>query len=124
MVTCIDASRIPGDHERPELHHHFHRRSHAPRRLSPRSTTPAAGGRRDRRAAPPRTGDEFTHWVPGIHYARIRVTELLPGKRVVWHVLDNYMSFIDDQSEWKGTEIRFELSEKDGGTEVRSLTPA
>ena len=48
-------------------------------------------------------GDEFTHWVPGIHYARIRVTELLPGKRVVWQVLDNWMSFIGDQSEWTGT---------------------
>src|SRR5947208_13183989 len=44
-------------------------------------------------------GDEFTHWVAGVHYARIRVSELLPGKRVVWHVLDNWMSFIDDQSE-------------------------
>lgn len=63
-------------------------------------------------------GDEFTHWVPGVHYARIRVASLLPGKRVVWQVLDNWMSFIDDQSEWKGTEIRFELRLHDGGTEV------
>ncbi len=73
-------------------------------------------------------GDEFTHWVPGVHYARIRVAELLPGKRVVWQVLDNWMSFIDDQSEWKGTEIRFDLRAHDGGTEVRfthvGLTPA
>ena len=72
-------------------------------------------------------GDEFIHWVPGVHYARIRVSELLPGKRVVWHVLDNWMSFISDQSEWKGTEIRFELRAEDGGTEVRfthlGLTP-
>jgi hypothetical protein len=29
------------------------------------------------------------------------------------------MSFIQDQSEWKDTEIRFDLSEKDGATEVR-----
>jgi hypothetical protein len=57
--------------------------------------------------------------VPGVHYARIRVAELLPGKRVVWQVLDNWMSFIDDQSEWKGTQIRFDLSAVDGGTEVR-----
>lgn len=64
-------------------------------------------------------GDEFTHWVPGVHYARIRVIELLPGKRVVWAVLDNWMSFIDDQREWKGTTIRFDLSAVDGGTEVR-----
>jgi Activator of Hsp90 ATPase homolog 1-like protein len=64
-------------------------------------------------------GDEFTHWVPGVHYARIRVAQLLPGKRVVWQVLDNWMSFIDDQSEWKGTEIRFDLrGREEGGTEV------
>jgi hypothetical protein len=72
-------------------------------------------------------GDEFIHWVPGVHYARIRVTELLPGKRVVWTVVDNWMSFIDDQGEWKGTQIRFDLVARDGGTEVRfehvGLTP-
>ena len=54
--------------------------------------------------------DEFIHWVPGVHFARIRVDELLPGKRVVWRVLDNWMSFIDDQSEWTGTEIRFDIA--------------
>ncbi len=73
-------------------------------------------------------GDEFIHWVPGVHYARIRVAQLLPGKRVVWQVLDNWMSFIDDQSEWKGTEIRFDLRAHDGGTELRfthvGLVPA
>jgi len=72
--------------------------------------------------------DEFVHWVPGVHFARIRVDELLPGKRVVWRVLDNWMSFIDDQSEWKGTQVRFDIAATDGGTEVRfthvGLTPA
>ena len=53
------------------------------------------------------------------HLATIRVTELVPAQRVVWRVLDNHMSFIDDQTEWVGTEIRFELTEKDGGTEIR-----
>ena len=72
--------------------------------------------------------DEFVHWVPGVHFARIRVDELLPAKRVVWRVLDNWMSFIDDQSEWKGTQVRFDIAATDGGTEVRfthvGLTPA
>ena len=72
--------------------------------------------------------DEFVHWVPGVHFARIRVDELLPAKRVVWRVLDNWMSFIDDQSEWKGTQIRFDIAATDVGTEVRfthvGLTPA
>src|SRR3954463_15137962 len=52
------------------------------------------------------------------HLSRIRVVELVPGERVVWRVLDNSMSFIDDQSEWKDTEIRFELSESVVGTEL------
>lgn len=64
-------------------------------------------------------GAEFTHLVKDIHRAQIQVTELVPGERVTWRVLDNWMSFIQDQSEWKGTEIRFDLSEKDGATEVR-----
>jgi uncharacterized protein YndB with AHSA1/START domain len=64
-------------------------------------------------------GDEFTHHVKDIHRAHMRVTELVPGETVTWRVLDNWMSFITDQSEWKDTEIRFDLSEKDGGTEVR-----
>ncbi|MCU1616595.1 MAG: ATPase [Frankiales bacterium] len=53
------------------------------------------------------------------HLATIRVVELVPGERVVWQVLDNYMNFIDDPTEWKDTEIRFDISEKDGATEVR-----
>ena len=64
-------------------------------------------------------GAEFTHEVKDIHRARIQVTELVPGKRVVWRVMDNWFGFIEDQSEWKGTEVRFELSESDGRTELR-----
>lgn len=64
-------------------------------------------------------GEVFTFRVKDVHYSKIRVTELVPGKKVVWRVLDNYMNFVDDQSEWIDTEIRFELSEKDGTTEVR-----
>jgi uncharacterized protein YndB with AHSA1/START domain len=64
-------------------------------------------------------GDEFSYRVPGVHFCKLRVTELVPGEKVAWQVVDNHMSFISDQSEWIGTEIRFELSEKDGGTELR-----
>ena len=60
--------------------------------------------------------------------ATIRVEQLVPGRRIVWRVLDNHFSFTDDQTEWKDTEIRFDISEKDGATEVRfthaGLVPA
>jgi hypothetical protein len=72
--------------------------------------------------------DVFTFRVKDIHYSEIQVIELVPGEKVVWRVLDNYMNYIDDQSEWKDTEIRFDLFEKDGTTEVRfthaGLVPA
>ena len=64
-------------------------------------------------------GDEFSFRVPGVHYCKMRVTELVPGQTVVWKVVDNHMTFIEDQSEWMGTSIRFELTGTDGGTELR-----
>ncbi len=51
-----------------------------------------------------------------VHRSRIEVTELVPGERVVWHVLDNWMGFVEDQSEWKDTRIVFEISPTADGT--------
>jgi uncharacterized protein YndB with AHSA1/START domain len=53
-----------------------------------------------------------------VHRARIEVAELVPAERVVWHVVDNWMSFIRDQSEWKDTRIVFELSPRGDGTQI------
>ena len=65
-------------------------------------------------------GGEFVHRYKDVHRCTVRVTELVPGRKVVWRVLDNYFNFIEDQSEWKDTEVVFEISEKDGGgAEVR-----
>jgi uncharacterized protein YndB with AHSA1/START domain len=63
-------------------------------------------------------GDEFSYRVPGVHFCRMRVTELVPGEKVVWTVVGNHMGFIEDQTEWMGTEIRFELTAQHGATEV------
>ncbi len=63
-------------------------------------------------------GAEFVFRVKDIHRSRIRVSELVPGRRVVWTVLENYMGFVEDQTEWVDTQIRFDLTERNGGTEV------
>lgn len=62
---------------------------------------------------------EFTYRYKDVHYSRQRITEFTPGKKVVWLVLDAYLDFTEDKSEWKGTKISFEVSDKGDKTEVR-----
>ena len=62
--------------------------------------------------------EEFIYHFKDVHLCRIKLVELVPGKKVMWHVLDNYFSFIENQSEWKDTKIVFEISEKDGKTQL------
>jgi hypothetical protein len=52
------------------------------------------------------------------HKARLKVTQLVPGKRVAWRVLENYFSFVDDTSEWTGNEIVFDIARNGDKTEV------
>jgi hypothetical protein len=66
-----------------------------------------------------RLGEEFTYRYQDIHYTRQKITELIPGKKVVWHVLDAYLKFTEDPGEWTGTEISFDVSQVGDQTEVR-----
>jgi len=63
--------------------------------------------------------DEFTYHYQDIHNCKMKLIEVVPGKKVVWFVLDNYFKFTKDTSEWKGTKIIFDISEKDNKTQVR-----
>jgi hypothetical protein len=64
-------------------------------------------------------GARFTYRVPNVHRSTQKITEFIPGKKIVWHVSDARLDFVKDKSEWKGTDIVFEIGNKDGKTEVR-----
>jgi hypothetical protein len=64
-------------------------------------------------------GGAFDYHYQDIHRCKIRVSELIPGRKVVWLVLDNYFSFTQDETEWKNTQIVFDISRAGGKTEVR-----
>ena len=64
-------------------------------------------------------GAEFTYRYKDVHRSTQKITELIPGKRVVWRVLESQLSPFKDKIEWNGTDIIFDISEKDSKTEVR-----
>ncbi len=65
-----------------------------------------------------RPGAEFHYHFQDVHRCTLKISEFIPNEKVVWHVVDNYFSFTQDKSEWKGTNISFEISKKGARTEI------
>jgi hypothetical protein len=63
--------------------------------------------------------DEFTYHYKDMHRCKMRVTEVVPSKKVVWLCLDNHFSFTEDKTEWKGTKVIFDIAKKGDKTELR-----
>lgn len=61
---------------------------------------------------------EFNYHFKDVHRCTIKITELIPGKKVVWHIIENYFAFTKDKAEWTDTHIIFEISQKGDQTEV------
>jgi hypothetical protein len=64
-------------------------------------------------------GAEWSYRVPDIHFSAFRITELVPDRSVAWLVTDSWLSFTEDEREWTGTTVRFEVEATRAGTEVR-----
>jgi hypothetical protein len=86
--------------------------------------------------------DEFNYHFEDIHRCSLKIIESVPGKKVVWHVKENYFKpgifegasaenanmFANDKAEWTDTEISFEITEEKGKTQINfvhfGLVPA
>lgn len=63
--------------------------------------------------------DVFHYHFRDVHRCSMKLVEVIENQKIVWLVLDNYFSFTKDQSEWKGNKIIFEISEKEGKTQLQ-----
>lgn len=61
----------------------------------------------------------FNYHYEDVHRCKIKVIEMIPGKKVVWHVLENYFKFTHDKSEWTDTKVVFDISQQNGKTQIR-----
>jgi hypothetical protein len=72
-------------------------------------------------------GGEFTYHYQDLHRSTQKITELVPGKKVVWRIVDAEINFVNDKAEWNGTDVVFEIATKGNKTELRfthvGLTP-
>ena len=75
-----------------------------------------------------KVGDEFRYHYQNLHTCTMKLVELVAGKRVAWLVTDNYFSFTEDKTEWKGTKVVFDIAKKGDKTEIHftheGLVPA
>jgi hypothetical protein len=61
--------------------------------------------------------DEFSvHF--GDTYVNFKISELVPGKKIVWLVTDCNLGWIKEKKEWKNTEVIYTLTEKGEKTQL------
>lgn len=63
--------------------------------------------------------DEFTYHYQDVHISKIKLIEVIPYKKIIWHILDNSFKFTKDKHEWTDNQIIFELTEKGDQTELK-----
>lgn len=62
--------------------------------------------------------ETFFYHYKDVHMCKIRLIEAVPNKRLVYHILDNHFSFIEDKTEWINTKLVFEISSAGAETKV------
>ncbi len=64
-------------------------------------------------------GETFTYRFKDFHRSRHKITELVPGKKVVWETTDASLTSFQDAKEWIGTRVVFDIARRGDETEVR-----
>lgn len=52
----------------------------------------------------------FFYHYKDVHLCKIKLIEIVPDKKLVYHVLDNQFSFIKDKTEWINSKLIFDIT--------------
>ncbi|MFD0749961.1 SRPBCC domain-containing protein [Mucilaginibacter calamicampi] len=62
--------------------------------------------------------DVFDYHFEDVHFCKVKIEELTPGKKVVWRILENNFNFTRDKTEWVNTKVVFDVNTKGNQTEM------
>lgn len=54
-----------------------------------------------------------------MHLCKIKLIEIGPDKKLVYHILDDHFNFIQDKTEWIDTKLKFEITTEGDNTKVK-----
>ena len=54
----------------------------------------------------------------GETFITVKIVELIPGKKIGWHVIDCYKDWLKDKKEWKDTTMSWEISTEKNATQI------
>jgi hypothetical protein len=63
-------------------------------------------------------GETFFYHYKDVHLCKLQLMHALPGKKLVYKVVDNHFNFTKHESEWKNSSLIFEIDTNDGITTV------
>lgn len=61
--------------------------------------------------------DVFTYR-PNDTWVNFKITEFIADKKIVWHVTDCFLHFQNNKTEWKNTDVVFEIAENGNSTQI------
>ena len=62
--------------------------------------------------------DEFVYRHKEFHYSKHKLIEVVQDTKVVWLTLDSKLTFVEEQNEWNGTKVIFEISKQNDKTKL------
>jgi hypothetical protein len=64
-----------------------------------------------------KTGDIFIIRF-GDTFVAFKIAKAIPARKIIWRVIDSWLPWLDNRTEWTGTEVVFEISSENNSTKI------
>jgi hypothetical protein len=65
-----------------------------------------------------KVGETFFYHYKDVHLCKIKLSEMVADKKLVYQVIDNEFNFTKDKTEWINTKLIFDVSSEENKTKI------